>query len=49
MTGYAESAVAAKQELGPHTELITKPFAMHVLSEKVVAMLAATDTTEETP
>ena len=49
MTGYAESAVAAKQELGPHTELITKPFAMHALSEKVVAMLAATDTTEETP
>ncbi|WP_420227671.1 PAS domain-containing protein [Pigmentiphaga litoralis] len=48
MTGYAESAVAAKQELGPNTELITKPFAMHALSKKVVAMLAATGTTEET-
>jgi CheY-like chemotaxis protein len=39
MTGYAENAVLTNGFLGPGMEMITKPFALTVLTEKVQTIL----------
>jgi FixJ family two-component response regulator len=41
VTGYAESTVMRNDTLPAQMELLTKPFAMTALAEKVGAMLAA--------
>ncbi|MDN4052461.1 response regulator [Massilia sp. YIM B02763] len=40
VTGYAESTVMKNETLPAQMELLTKPFAMHALVDKVCAMLA---------
>ncbi len=39
ITGFAESAAVSSDQLGPGMEVITKPFAMSVLAQKVREML----------
>jgi hypothetical protein len=40
VTGYAESTVMRNETLPAQMELLTKPFAMMAMAEKVGAMLA---------
>lgn len=39
LTGYAESARAQADFLGPHMQLLTKPFSLDVLADRVARML----------
>ena len=39
ITGYAETAASGQGRLDPGMEVLTKPFAMHTLAERVAALL----------
>lgn len=39
VTGYAEKAAMGSGQLAPGMEVITKPFALHALANKVGAMI----------
>jgi hypothetical protein len=41
VTGYAESTVMKNEKLPVQMEILTKPFAMNALVDKVECMLAA--------
>jgi hypothetical protein len=41
VTGYAESTVMKNEKLPAQMEILTKPFAMNALVDKVGGMLAA--------
>ena len=41
LTGYAESAMDQADFLGPHMQLLTKPFTLDLLASRVAAMLAS--------
>jgi PAS domain S-box-containing protein len=49
VTGYAESTVMRNDSLPSQMELLTKPFAMNALVEKIEAMLAACANTDPDP
>lgn len=50
LTGYAESAMDQADFLGPHMQLLTKPFTLDVLASRVARMLGAEAvTTTATP
>ena len=40
ITGYAETAVASGDKLGPGMEVIAKPFAMDILTAKITEMIS---------
>ena len=39
VTGYAESAILSHGHLGPEMEVITKPFLMEALTQRIQSML----------
>ncbi|MDE0877734.1 MAG: PAS domain-containing protein [Sphingomonas bacterium] len=43
ITGYAENAVIGNRQLEPNMALVTKPFAMDTLSQRIAAMIEAGD------
>lgn len=47
LTGYAESAMDQADFLGPHMQLLTKPFTLGVLASRVAGMLGASDGIKE--
>ena len=40
ITGYAENAVLGSGQLAPNMALVTKPFAMETLAERIAGMMA---------